>query len=67
MGLLLATLNSAIVTLRFPAILQTNFTIKTTFFLDSITMMTFLARHVLATVLKVMIVKQMSQTLLYEF
>ena len=67
MGLLLATLNSAIVTLRFPAILQTNFTIKTTFFLDSITMMTFLVRHVLVTVLKVMTVKQMSQTLLYEF
>ena len=65
MGLLLATLNSAIVTLRFPAILQTNFTNNLN--TDSITMMTFLVRHVLVTVLKVMTVKQMSQTLLYEF
>ena len=65
MGLLLATLNSAIVTLRFPAILQTNFTNNLN--TDSITMMTFLVRHALATVLKVMIVKPMSQTLLYEF
>ena len=65
MGLLLATLNSAIVTLRFPAILLTNFTNNLN--IDSIKMMTFLVRHVLVTVLKVMTVKQMSQTLLYEF